>query len=168
MAEMSDIKKVLDQLALKMAGQKEWNRRGLAVIRIIKTRTRSWRDIKGRFFRGYSDLHRRRRVELGLAISPQGKNTDSLMVMDHLGGMMQKVDHIVSADMQSVVVDITDPVKKKIAYYHNVAGVAKRGENLFEFWGLNNKEERFLVGQDNARISELLAELTDDAEQGVL
>ena len=162
MAEMTDIKKVLEALASRFSAQKEWHRRGLSIIRIIKTRTRTWRDVKGVMFRGYSEGHKKRRIELNLAVTPRGENTDSLMVMDHSDGMMQKVDHIVSRDQSSVIVDITDPVKKRIAYYHNIGGVAKKGQNLFEFWGLSAKETDELLLTEQSLVDNLLAELTDD------
>ena len=164
MAEFSDVQEVLEKLVDRFQTQQQMNKFGLAMIRIIKTRTRSWRDVEGRRFEDYSKAHRRRRVALDLAVSPGGKNTDSMMVMDSASGMMQKIDAIVANDFSNVVLDITDPVKKKIASYHNIKGVGVKGQHLRKFWGLHNKEWKVITKIAAVDIDNILADLTEEAQ----
>jgi len=164
MAEFDDIQQVLENLVDRFQTQQQMNKFGLAMIRIIKTRTRSWRDVEGKRFEDYSKGHRRRRVALGLPVSPQGKNTDSMMVMDPVSGMMQKIDAIVSNDYSNVVLDITDPVKKKIASYHNIKGVGVKGKHLRKFWGMHDKEWKIISKIAAADIESILADLVEEAQ----
>ena len=143
MNEMNEAKAIADLLDGFFNGirtQEKMNAIGLSLTRIIKTRTRSWRDVDGKRFKDYSPEYKKKRVAAGLAVSPKGKDTDSMLVWNSVDGMMQQIREIVSKNLKSVVVDIASAEKKKLAHYHSEAGVGTAGKNIRKFWGLSIEE----------------------------
>lgn len=154
MADLMDVKKILDDLIGNLQNQAQLSEIGIASERIIRKRTRTGRDIEGRPFKPYSDAYAEKRLELGLPVDKVD------LVFDDQFGMIRNIDHKVASDLKSVSLDIADARKKKIASYHNELGVGKRGENLRPFWGLGKKGEEDiskLVGEKMvAKLNELL------------
>ncbi len=149
----SDLRAFAEQLQ----SQKLLNRLGLGAIRLIKTRTRLGIDVDGRPFPSatdakdgpYSRSHKRKREKRGLPTSI--KNLEFSL---H-DGMLQKVDHVVSADFTSVSVLIDDPKKALIARYLNDDGAGKN-KMKHRFWELNLEEEAKLQTLADAHVAELL------------
>ncbi len=74
--------------------------------------------------------------------------------------MLTHIDHIVARSFDEVAVDVTEPEKRKLAFYHTQAGVGKAGENIREFWAISDEEAEDiskLVAQD---ISDILSDLS--------
>ena len=164
MAELKDIPGLLDDFFGKVREQQKLNGIGLMITRTIKSRTRSWRDVDGKRFQDYSDSHKRRRVALGLAVTPRGKDVDSMLVMDPVDGMMQSIRETVSKDLRKVTVDITSAEKRKLAYYHTEGGVGKKGKNIRKFWGLSIEECNYIAKKFTTDAGEVLGSLVKAAD----
>jgi len=161
MATANDIEKILIDLFEKLGSEKELTRRGLEAVRIIRTRTRAWRDVNGRRFEDYSSSYKKRRLLFHLAITPGGKNTDSMLFFTPHTGMMYAFDaHFIKNGVVEIKFD--DARKEQLAYYHNISGVAKRGMHLRKFWGLAEREQEFLANRHEERMEILLGELTEE------
>ena len=138
---IEDLNKLLDTITDGLHNSAMLHRVGLGAIRIIKERTRLWKDVDGKTFEPYTDAWAEVRTDKGLPVKAQGTNTDSMMVFDPYDGMMSKIEHTLAADLSTVTLDITSEAKKKLAYYHNVSGVGAKGKHLRKFWGLNEQTE---------------------------
>ncbi|MBN2200454.1 hypothetical protein JW777_00700 [bacterium] len=156
--------KILDDFLTQVRTQDRLNAVGLSIIRIIKTRTRSWRDVDGSRFEDYSAAYKRKRVASNLAVTPKGKNTDSMLVWDPIDGMMQHIDAIVSSDLKSVVADITSAEKKKLAYYHSEGGVGRKGAHIRKFWGLSGPECDLLAKKFTTDAGDILGGIVEMAQ----
>lgn len=157
MAEFDDIRKILDQALNELQSRAQLNKLGLGIIRKIKDRTRQGVFLEGATpgHESYSEGHRKKREKAGL---PTGFVS---LEFDDIDGMLQKVDHVVFADLGKVEIDITDPEKKKIAGYHHESG-AGRSRVKRPFFDVSEDEAedlRELVAEDLAGI---IAELSNN------
>jgi hypothetical protein len=164
MAELGDVRKILDGLIDGLQSQAEMNKLGEVGVKIIKTRTRAWRDVEGRRLKDYSPAYKTKRILEQKAVTPRGPTVDSMLVWNSTDGMMQKVNYIVGNDFSSVVIDILDARKKQLMYYHSEAGVAKKGENIRHVWGMSDKEWTLIAKIFSVDFANLLAKLTDEAQ----
>lgn len=146
------IDKLWDRLLSGLKNQALMNRLGLGVRRLIQDRTRKGLDVQGKPFRKYSGGHAKRRAKLGLPTHPVN------LQMDDVSGMLRRIEHVVARDLSDVEVYIGDPVKERIAYYHNVSGAGKSRIRR-EFWGLAKKEESMLQDIVNAELKNVLRRL---------
>ena len=128
------------------------NRLGLAAIRFIKSRTRRGIDVDGVPFRAYSERWAKIRKAEGLPTSYVN------LEFDDYSGMLQRMDHVVANDLQSVTVLFTDDEKDKIAGYHSYTG-AGRGRVKRPFFFLSRDENDQLRGIVQAEINLLLNNL---------
>lgn len=131
------------------------NKMGLQAIHLIKKRTRQGKDIDGKAFKGgkgYSEGWERVREARHLPVDRIN------LEFDDIGGMLQKVDHVVFNDLSGVAVDITDDQKKKIAYYLSVSGAGKNRVK-FPFWGLNNTEKDEVLAIAENQLELIIEEL---------
>ncbi len=164
MNEAKAIADLLDGFFDGIRTQEKLNAIGLSITRIIKTRTRSWRDVDGSRFKDYSPEYKKKRVAAGLAVSPKGKDTDSMLVWNSVDGMMQQIREIVSKDLRSVVVDIASAEKKKLAYYHSEKGIGQVGKNIRKFWGLSVEECNFIAKKFTIDAGQVLGDLVKLAQ----
>jgi hypothetical protein len=130
--EIKDSKR--DKLLKALHSQKLMNELGLAVIQIIKERTRRGSDIEGKSYGEYSKSYIKVRERHGLPTSPV------TMTFDDVSGMMQKIDHLVATDFSNASVFIDDRAKEQIARYWNMEG-AGRKKMIRTFWGISLKSE---------------------------
>lgn len=110
------------------------NTLGLAVIRIITSRTRQGIGVEGESFGTYSDSYIKLRERNHLPTSPV------IMTFDQATGMMSKITHVVANDLSSVSVFFDSPEKEQIARYWNIEG-AGRNRMFRKFWGIFLKSE---------------------------
>ncbi len=117
------------------------NRLGLAGIRLIKVRTRSGKFLPGSSSGGadypytrYSERHAERRARAGLPTHVVN------LEFDDIAGMLQNVDHIVAADLNSVSIDIIEEEKKRIAGYHHETGAGK-SRVIRKWFDLSSEEQ---------------------------
>ena len=144
MAELTDIPRLLRDLIDGLYRRQVLELAAQAQIRMMRERIRAWRTLTGSPMKPYSERHANKRVELGLSVRPMGPNTDSMLVMDSYSGMLSRIESD-SPKPGEVTLDITNPVKRQIAAYHNLLGVGKKGANLRPFWGIAQQESAKLV-----------------------
>lgn len=140
----------LRQLADLLGSQRLQNKIGLAAQRRIKKLTRDGKDFEGNPFpkakdpaenSPYSKGHaRKRRRGQGTGKALQTTRKD-LHFSEH-GGMMEKIDHVVSRDLRSVTLFIDDPEKAKIGGYL-MAGAGKN-KLQHKFFELSGESERMI------------------------
>lgn len=130
----------LNKLADLFASQRLLNKAGLAAQRKIKTLTRAGKDAEGKRFASaptaekgpYSPGHRRRRLKGhggGKGLDVSKKN----LVFSEQGGMMESMDHVVTASLESVSLHFDDPKKEEIAGFLMAgAGKSKVKHNFFD------------------------------------
>lgn len=132
--------------------QRQLNRLGLAVQRIIRRRTRRGIGVDGERFQDYSDGHTRKREAKGLP-------TDTVdLTFSLYDGMMQAIDHVIANDYASVALLIDDRRKHQIARYHNIEGAGK-SKVIRRFWGLSDEEEGEVFNLFKEDVSVMLEEL---------
>ena len=136
---LDDISKLLDGLINGLHSQRTLNRLGLAGQRTIKSKTRAGLDIHEQPFADYSDKWAEVREVEGLPT-----NIVNLEFND-VDGMLAHIDHVISNDLKTVALDIEDPIKRKIASYHNDEG-AGRSRVVREFWGFTEDDDKDLTG----------------------
>jgi hypothetical protein len=163
------IAKDLHQLAELLESQQLQNKIGLAAQRIIRKNTREGKDFEGKPFptakdpaenSPYSKGHaRKRRRGQGAGKALQTIRKD-LHFSEH-GGMMEKLDHVVSGDLRSVTLFIDDPEKSKIAGFLMAgAGKNKMKHRFFELSEESARTISALAGEEIGRFLRL-ANLSD-------
>ena len=123
-----------DKLIKLLQSQAFYEKLGLAVIKIIKDRTRSGKDVEGKSFGSYSKSYIKVRERHNLPTHPVS------MTFDDVSGMLTKIDHVVANDFKSVSVFFNDKAKQQIAYYWNVSGAGKNKMKR-QFWGVKLQSE---------------------------
>jgi len=124
----------LDYVIEAFKNQKLWDQVDLAVIRIIKKRTREGKDVDGVNFKPYSEGYKRKRQLNALPTHIVN------LQFDDIKGMLQNVTHEVDNDFEASKVFIGDAEKELIASYHNEKGAGK-GHVIRKFWGVSESEE---------------------------
>ncbi len=125
---------IKDKLLKALHSQAFYEKLGLAVIKILKDRTRGGRDIEGKSFGTYSKAYIKIRERHNLPTHPIS------MTFDDVSGMLTKIDHVVANDFSKVSVFINDKAKEQIAYYWNISGAGKK-KMLRPFWGIQLQSE---------------------------
>lgn len=125
----------LDKLIQAIQNQTLLNKLALGAEFIIKQRTRRGVDVDGDAFQDYSESYKKVREKNALPTHPVN------LTFDYASGMMQKVDHVVMADLSSVSVLINDPEKELIGQYHNSMGAGK-SKVIRKWWGIKSEAEK--------------------------
>ena len=129
---MADIAK---RLYDAMITEKVLNKIGLAAVRIIVKRTRRQSlDVSGKSLQPYSAKYLAKRAGDGLA-SP-AKVT---MSFARTNSMLDTID--LRAAENYVELYFNDPLKEKLAYYHNISGAGK-SRVIRRFWGIEIEQEK--------------------------
>lgn len=135
--EFEKLRKSFQAVVDALYNQRMLNQIGLAALRLIKTRTRQGKDIKGKKFKGgkgYSEAYKKKRQKHHLPVDVIN------LEFDDIDGMLQHLDYVIFRDLSGVALDINRDDKRQIAYYLNESGAGKN-RIKFPFFGLNKKEE---------------------------
>ncbi len=132
------LRKILEGIADDMTFRETMQKHLLYQRQAIQERTQNWKDVYGRVFADYSEQHRQRRVDLGLAVRPS-QGADSMLVMDSYDGMMQRIDDVIKGNTGEIF--FNDEAKKAVAKAHNILGVGKNKVKR-EFFGISEDEEK--------------------------
>ena len=170
MAEPEDLHKILMGIVRGLMSQKELNRLGLALTRIIQKRTREGKDVEDKAFQPYSERYKRRRVAQGLAVHPVD------LTVDAVAGMIAGITHKVDDSLTKVVLDIEGRKRiktskgsrmlshRKLASFHDTQGVGVEGQNIRHFWGISEDDQKeYLIPLIEKDANEILADLTKEA-----
>ena len=177
MAEPEDLHKILMGIVHGLMSQRELNKLGLAMARIIQKRTREGKDVEGKMFQPYSERYKRRRVAQGLAVHPVD------LTVDAVAGMIAGITPTVDSSLTKVVLDIEGKqsgsrrrdtsgrfVKggkslshRTLASYHDELGAGK-SKVVRHFWGISEDDQKeYLIPLIEKDANEILADLTKEA-----
>jgi hypothetical protein len=158
---MGDIRKIselVNRLIRSIERQTTLNKLGLAGVRMIKKRTSEGIDLDGRPFIPYTDLWIEEKRKQTTAVNPANVNLE----LDDREGMLSKIEHRVFKNLGNVEIDIFDPDKRKLAFWHDEAGIGKPGNRIRHFWGFNEKEGEQLKDILEVEVEDILNKLSKE------
>jgi len=153
--DLNRLSAILNNFWIDLHSRANLNLLGLAGIRLIKQRTRQGKFLPGSSSGGadypytqYSERHAERRARAGLPTHVVN------LEFDDVAGMLQNVDHIVAADLNSVSIDIIEEGKKRIAGYHHETGAGK-SRVIRKFFDLSpeDREEIAKIVEEAAKLA---------------
>jgi hypothetical protein len=162
---VSDLEELNDDLAIfaeAIRNQEMLNKLGLAAERRIRKRTRQGKSVEGDRFQtpaddtlgAYSESHGERREEKGL---PTDKINLQFSLYD---GMLEQMTYDVSQDLDGVELYFDDEEKAQLAYYITEKGIGNTGGHTYNFFGLNEEDNREIEKIIDDHLTETL-ELAD-------
>lgn len=155
------IRDILEGIADDMTFRETMQKHLLYQRQAMMERTQNWKDVYGRVFAEYSEQHRQRRVDLGLAVRPV-QGADSMLVMDSYDGMMQRIDDVIKGNTAEIF--FNDEAKKAVAKAHNILGVGKKKVKR-EFFGISEDEEQWHADEWEKDLNDSLQRLSAQFSQ---
>jgi len=151
----------LNTQAQRLAREAIFTRAELAIIRIIKKRTREGKDVEGRSFKPYSEGYRRIRQRAGRPTTPVDLN------FSNAGGMLDSIEGFIPSTLDKVSIEFNRPDKELLAYYHNISGAGK-GKVIREFFALSDDESEQVFKNVEELALDLGSNITEDELTNVL
>jgi hypothetical protein len=145
----------------RLAREAIFTRAELAILRIIKKRTREGKDVRGASFRPYSAGYRRVRQRANRPTSPVD------LIFSNAGGMLDSIEGFINQDLTKLSIEFNKPDKERLAYYHNISGAGK-GKVIREFWGLSEEESEKVFKDVEQLALELGSNITEKELENVL